>query len=295
MVGYLFPLIQATHNLLFVKSFPTGHLILRWFVFMAHQYIPLMGRQAELEPELWLVVGNGCVFHPQPEQWLWDDPASLPDVEFIVTGYFDNKCVAVAFIKELDMAEQTPIRAVLALQNDAITMLVSHSLQLLTVERDHRYCGRCGASCHGKAGEWAMVCNRCKAHYYPRISPCIIVLVHRQDEILLVMHNRHVRKNPVFTTVAGFIEPGESAEEAVIREVEEETGIKVRNPEYCFSQNWPFPHSLMLGFHAEYESGEIKLDTRELCEGEWFHRDNLPMIPPAFTISRKLINKFIQS
>lgn len=263
--------------------------------YMLHQYEPLMGRQADLIPELWLVVGKGCVFHPQPDQWLWREGAALPEADCTVIGHYNGKAVGVVYLKEFEKAEQTPVRAVLAMQNDALTLLLSHGLQILTAERDHRYCGRCGTSCTGKAGEWAMVCNRCRAHYYPRISPCIIVLVHRNDEMLLVMHHRHVRDNPVFTTVAGFIEPGESAEEAVIREVQEETGLTVRNPQYCLSQNWPFPHSLMLGFHAEYESGDIQLDEHELCEGAWFHVDNLPLTPPPFTIARKLINQFIQS
>ncbi|AMO56659.1 NAD(+) diphosphatase [Endozoicomonas montiporae] len=262
---------------------------------MTQMYKPLMGRDSGLEPELWLVVGKGCVFHSEPDQWLWTDNRLFKDSDQVVIGYFDDKPVAVTYQKDIPSADQTPLRSILSLQHEGLTLLLSHGLQILTAERDHRFCGRCGSRCDGKAGEWAMVCNRCSAHYYPRISPCIIVLVHRGDEVLLVMHNRHVRDNPVFTTVAGFIEPGESAEEGVIREVMEETGIKVKNPEYRFSQNWPFPHSLMLGFHAEYESGDILLDSKELSDGDWFHIDNLPDIPPGFTIARKLINYFIQS
>ena len=267
---------------------------------MMQMYKPLMGRNPDLQPELWLVVGKGCVFHPQPDQWLWCDNQLFSECNHVVIGHYGGKPVAATFQKDVPEAEQTPVRSVLALQDEALTLLLSHGLQILTTERDHRYCGRCGTRCEGKAGEWAMACSRCKAHYYPRISPCIIVLVHRgatpdHQEVLLVMHNRHARDNPVFTTVAGFIEPGESAEEGLIREVLEETGIRVKNPEYCFSQNWPFPHSLMLGFHAEYESGEIQLDNKELCQGDWFELDKLPPIPPGFTIARKLIDKFIQS
>lgn len=262
---------------------------------MIQNYSPLMGLDSSIKPELWLVVGKGCVFHPEPNEFLWKDDSKFSASEATVIGLFEWRAVAVVYKTIIDDADQTPLRAVLAIQNESLTSLLSHGLQILTALRDHRFCGRCGNQCIGKAGEWAMVCRQCRAHYYPRISPCIIVLIHRNDEMLLVLHNRHAESNPIYTTVAGFIEPGESAEQAVIREVMEETGILVHEPNYRGSQNWPFPHSLMLGFHAEYKSGELQLAANELCDGAWFKTDNLPQLPPGFSISRKLIELFIQS
>ena len=144
-------------------------------------------------------------------------------------------------------------------------------------------------------GEWGRYCDACQQTVYPRISPCIIVAVIRDDEILLVKHQRHGKTNSMHTVVAGFIEPGESAEQAVAREVLEETGLKVSNIRYRFSQSWPFPHSLMLAFEADYVSGEIILEEKELFFGGWFHRDNLPELPPSFTIARQLVEGWRRS
>ena len=140
-----------------------------------------------------------------------------------------------------------------------------------------------------------MHCDRCEHSVYPRISPCIIVLVIKQEELLLVQHKRHRQPSAMHTVIAGFIEPGESAEEAVHREVMEEAGIKLSSISYQFSQSWPFPHSLMLGFHAEYGSGTVKLEEKELAAGGWFTQGSLPELPPPFTISRQLIDLFIQN
>ncbi len=110
--------------------------------------------------------------------------------------------------------------------------------------------------------EWAMLCSHCRERYYPQIAPCIIVAIRRDDSILLAQHTRH--RNGVHTVLAGFVEVGETLEQAVAREVMEESGIKVKNLRYVTSQPWPFPQSLMTAFMAEYDSGEIVIDQKEL-------------------------------
>ena len=126
---------------------------------------------------------------------------------------------------------------------------------------------------------------------WPSLATAIIVLVHRGDEVLLV-HARNFRGN-FFGLVAGFVETGESLEEAVHREVLEETGLTITNLRYFGSQPWPYPSGLMVGFHADYVSGEIKLQKEELAAGQWFTKDNLPEIPEKLSIARKIIDDWL--
>ena len=135
------------------------------------------------------------------------------------------------------------------------------------------------------------VCPKCDLHSYPRLSPSIIVLVEKGDEILLA-RSPHFPPG-LYSTLAGFVEPGETAEEAVSREVFEEVGIQVKNIRYQLSQPWPFPHSLMLGFNAEYMAGEIKIDGVEIEDAHWYNINNLPKLPIYASIARWLINQFI--
>ena len=125
---------------------------------------------------------------------------------------------------------------------------------------------------------------------YPRISPCIIVAVRKGPAILLAAHRRHYQaEDPMYTVLAGFVEAGENLEQCVAREVFEESGIRVRNVRYVASQPWPFPHSLMMGFTADYQSGEIKVQDDELVAADFFEADRLPRLPPHGTIARRLI------
>lgn len=136
-----------------------------------------------------------------------------------------------------------------------------------------------------------MSCPACKRVYYPRISPAVIVLVTRGEQALLARNSRFPL--PFFSTLAGFSEVGESLEETLVREVREEVGIHVKDVRYFGSQPWPFPNSLMVGFFAEYESGELTLDPEEIAEAAWFSREDIPMVPPPISIARKLIDSWL--
>jgi len=125
-------------------------------------------------------------------------------------------------------------------------------------------------------------------HHFPRLAPAIIVLVER-GRALLLARSHHFAKG-MYSVIAGFVEPGETLEEAVVREVREEIGISIKDIRYFGSQPWPFPHSLMIGFNATYEGGEIVLDDSEIEEAGWFTRDNLPPLPGKISIARKLID-----
>jgi NAD+ diphosphatase len=140
-------------------------------------------------------------------------------------------------------------------------------------------------------GERAKKCPLCGLVNYPRIAPAVIVLVTRGDEVLLARANNFPAA--FYSTLAGFVEPGETLEEAVRREVGEEVGITLDNIKYFGSQPWPYPHSLMIGFTADYAGGDIQVDGRELSDAAWFTRDNMPQIPPKLSIARSLIESYL--
>ena len=170
--------------------------------------------------------------------------------------------------------------------------LIGRSKMINYWRRNSKYCGACGKKTDFISSEEAFKCSCNNEFIYPKISPCIITLIHRGDEILLG-RSKHFPKG-MFSTLAGFIEPGESCEEALVREVKEEVGINVKNIKYFSSQNWPFPSQLMIGYFAEYDSGEIILEDEEIEEAYWFNLNKLPSIPPEGSISGLLIRSYIE-
>jgi NAD+ diphosphatase len=169
--------------------------------------------------------------------------------------------------------------------------LAGRAAQIVEWDRTHRYCGRCGTGTERKAGELARVCPNCGLQQFPRISPAVIVRIERGDQLLLA-RSPHFAPG-VYSTLAGFVEPGESLEQTVAREVREEVGVEVRNIRYFGSQPWPFPHSLMIGFVADWESGEIRPQEGEIEDAGWFGVDGLPGLPSRFSIARALLDDFI--
>jgi NAD+ diphosphatase len=164
--------------------------------------------------------------------------------------------------------------------------------QLAHFESTSRYCGACARPLSRKIGERAKRCDTCDRELYPPVSPCTIVLVHRGDEILLA---RASRLPPgMFALVAGFVEPGETLEACVQREVAEEVGLEVTDIRYVASQPWPFPSQLMVGFFARAVGGELRADPSEIEEARWFGIRELPMIPPPFSVARFLIDTYLE-
>lgn len=177
-------------------------------------------------------------------------------------------------------------------QVDETTWTVAgRAVQLVAWDRTHRFCGRCGTPTETAVGERAKRCPDCGLLAFPRLAPAVIVLVTRGDELLLARNANF--PSAMYSTIAGFVEPGETLEDAVRREVLEEVGVALDGVRYFSSQPWPFPHSLMVGFTAEWASGDIVVDGREIADAQWFHRDALPMVPPAISIARRLIDSFV--
>jgi NAD+ diphosphatase len=166
------------------------------------------------------------------------------------------------------------------------------AVQIADFDRTTQFCGRCGARTRQLRTERAKFCSDCNLITYPRLSPAIIVLVQKGSQVLLA-------RSPHFppglhSTIAGFVEPGENLEQAVSREVFEEVGITVENIRYFGSEPWPFPHSFMIGFVADYAGGEIAIDNNEIVSAGWFDRENLPPVPSPLSISRALIDWWVE-
>ncbi|MDG6881027.1 NADH pyrophosphatase [Phocoenobacter uteri] len=173
-------------------------------------------------------------------------------------------------------------------QPEAHFYLLNKAVSLNHFFTKNRFCGSCGSYFSKANDEMALHCESCGSRVYPKISPSIIVAIRRDNQILLANHLRH--KGTIYTNLAGFVETGESLEQAVEREVFEESGIKIKNIRYFGSQPWAFPDSLMLGFLADYESGEITLQEEEIFDANWFDSSGtLPQLPPEGTIALKLI------
>jgi NAD+ diphosphatase len=189
-----------------------------------------------------------------------------------------------------DQGELQDLRALAELLPETLFMLAGRACQLETFLNNHRFCGRCGGRMRHVQWEQAMHCDHCQHRCYPRLSPCIIVAIRRGDEILLAQNKRH--RPGVYSIIAGFIEAGETVEQAVHRELLEEVGIRVKNLRYRGSQPWPFPHALMMGFTADYCDGELKIDRRELTDAGWFkaaEKAAFPPLPANYTVARQLI------
>ena len=174
-------------------------------------------------------------------------------------------------------------------------LVAGRAVQIVEWARTHRFCGRCGTETELAPGERAMRCPKCRLLAFPRLAPAMITLVTRgegADQEALLAQGVNFRGS-MYSCLAGFVEPGESLEGAVVREVREEVGIDVDNVRYWGSQPWPFPHSLMLGFHASYAGGDIACDPAEILDANWYRRDALPNIPPGISIARKLIDAWL--
>jgi NAD+ diphosphatase len=184
------------------------------------------------------------------------------------------------------------LRTLFTVLDDAHFALAGRALQLVDWDRTHQFCGRCGAHTEAKLEERSRVCPACKLSAYPRVAPATMMLVTRGREVLL---GRSPHFPPgMYSALAGFVEPGESLEQCVRREVAEEVGVRVNNIRYFASQSWPFPHSLMIAFVCDWESGEIRPQEGEIEAANWFEVLQLPKLPSKISIARRLIDAVVE-
>jgi len=205
-------------------------------------------------------------------------------------------CYAVQLSEESPEPDRVvfkDLRSVLLTMDESITGVAGLAFQIVHWDRTHRFCGQCGQPMEPMTEERARKCARCDLVFFPRLSPVIIVRVCRGEQLLLA-RSPHTPPG-MYSVLAGFVEPGETLEEAVAREVMEEVGVSLRNIRYFGSQPWPFPHSLMIGFTAEHAGGEIQIDGKEIEDASWYSTDRLPLLPSPISIARKLVDDFLRS
>lgn len=217
---------------------------------------------------------------------LWSEP--------VRTLYLGGLGVLDCWAAEVAEAHTPPghswvgLRALFSVLEDAHFALAGRALQLLDWDRSHRYCGRCGTPTEPRAEERVRVCPACKFSAYPRVAPAVMALVKRDRELLL---GRSPHFPPgMYSALAGFVEPGETLEQCVAREVAEEVGVTVANLTYFASQPWPFPHSLMIAYVCDWSGGEIRAREGEIEAADWFDVLHLPKLPSKISIARRLID-----
>ena len=210
---------------------------------------------------------------------------SIEAIQFI--GQYEGQPCYTAEVRETTETSDTlfwsGLRALFSQINDELFSISGRAFQITNWYQSHKHCGRCGD------GERCLVCPSCEQLHYPRVAPAMMVMIEKDKEFLLARSPNFLPG--MYSALAGFAEPGETLEETLHREVYEEVGIRVSNLRYFASQPWPFPHSLMIAFHADFESGEINIDPNEIEDAQWFNINKLPeRLPSPISISRKLID-----
>jgi NAD+ diphosphatase len=259
------------------------------------RFTPLMSRQDHADPLTFLFHQNRLLVREHdlalpgaaelaqldldPQRLL---PVGLFDGRYCQAGWIDTEALPAGYAWR-------GLRSLFAEIDEQLLGLAGRAVQIAEWARTHRFCGACGSGTVQATGERCFKCVSCGHMAYPRISPAMMVLIRKGDAVLLAMHVASPAKR--FTPLAGFLEAGESIEEAVHREVFEEVGLQVTNLRYFGSQSWPFPHSLMIAFTADYAGGEIRVDPAEIAEARWFGPgDEWPERVPHVSISSMLVD-----
>jgi NAD+ diphosphatase len=264
-----------------------------------HKYLPAYLPPEASKESVWalVLIENKLLMEKVGDKFIIPDLNKLDSIitkvgtmEYI-GSYDGHDCYCKRIIEAITLPEnleQVDLKEITNLSGDAgLFLLAGTANHILHWSNVNQYCGCCGHKTEDKKDERAKICPNCGNTVYPRISPATITAVFRDDQILLA-HNRNF-KNNMYSLIAGFVEPGETLEQCVEREIGEEVGIKVKNIQYMKSQPWPFPDSLMLAFTAEYESGEIIVDGCEITDAAWYKADSLPQIPSSDSIAGKII------
>lgn len=248
---------------------------------------------AFVEGKLLLPIGDGAEFVPLAEPL----PFAAGDRARHYLGRLGGiDCWALGVEREPEGWHAVPLRAAMMQFPEPLLALASRAAQVLEWDRAHRYCGVCGQPTERLPGERARRCTACGHSAYPRISPAMMALVWRRTpagpEVLLARSPHYA--SGMYSALAGFVEAGESIEHCLHREVAEEVGLRVRNLHYYGSQSWPFPHSLMVAYTAEWDGGEIVPQPGEIEDAQWFAIDALPKVPPRFSIAGHLIRDTVE-
>ncbi|MGF1473289.1 MAG: NAD(+) diphosphatase [Rubrobacteraceae bacterium] len=208
---------------------------------------------------------------------------------------YGKRCFAAEAGRDTEAPEGMSFRDLRGMLGDIdgkFFAMAGRAKQVVNWNRTHQFCGKCGTRTVPGPAELSKECPRCGMHFYPRLSPAAIILITNGEELLLA-RSYHFPPG-MYSALAGFIEPGESIEQTIVREVREEVGVEVRNLRYFGSQPWPFPDSLMIGFTAEYVGGELRFEEEEIEDAGWFSAEKLPLLPPRLSIARAMIDELLQ-
>lgn len=269
-------------------------------------FIKTLNRQEHKKTDkaYWFIYsGNRIIVKKLPQSGLaiplltHNDSQKIINTGGLYLGEFNGIPCSGAYVLKPELSDQYKLinfRDLFSTVGVDFWNIAGYGRHILQWDIDNKYCGKCGNLIKDLSNERSKKCPACGLINYPRISPAVIMAVTHGNKILLA-RGKNFPDRKMFSVLAGFVEPGETIEDCVKREVLEEVNIEVNNIRYFGSQPWPFPDSLMLGFTAEYEAGEIAIDDNEILEAQWFKADNLPLIPKKLSIARKLIDCFVAS
>ncbi|MDF1685080.1 MAG: NAD(+) diphosphatase [Legionellaceae bacterium] len=258
-----------------------------------------------VQPALWFIFHDEEMLIEKnknkytPPLWHEIHPSLLSDcaTQKLYLGTYDNNaCYAVNLRQKPAQLESNLFfehirQSHELLNNDHLFSMVSRAKQLINWDKNTQFCGQCGKTNQLNQTEHSKTCTECTFMTFPHIAPAMLVLIWRDDELLLARTPQF--KAGIYSILAGFVEPGETLEQTVAREVKEEAGIHIKNIEYVGSQPWPFPSNLMLGFTAEYDHGELYIADDELEDAQWFKLDQLPQLPKPMSLSRIMIDQHL--
>jgi NAD+ diphosphatase len=260
-----------------------------WFVFRGEQLLVEMGPLERPSDDLRVKARPAWARLPLQKSHDWLGAVPL---RALYLGLLQGRqCWAAEVAKDAPAPQGMSfegLRTLFSVLDDAHFALAGRALQLVDWDRNHQFCGRCGSRTDPHREERVRVCPACKLSAYPRVAPAVMALVRRGSEILLA-RSPHFPPG-MYSALAGFVEPGESLEQCLAREVAEEVGVEIARPRYVASQSWPFPHSLMIAFACEWVRGEIRRQESEIEEAKWFEVLQLPKLPSKISIARRLID-----
>jgi NAD+ diphosphatase len=255
-----------------------------------HHHIELPGKAPEINSDSRVIIWyqDKVVKNDYDISWSYSEVKNTTEqIEFV--GILNGKSYFSALSKNAP-GELVSLRDI-AFIGETQFMLCSRARAHHDWRQEHRYCGKCGSETTQVQYEFALQCIPCRMRFYPRIAPCIIVVITDGENVLLAQGEKH-KEQGWYGAIAGFVESGESAEQAVVREVREEVDISIKNIRYQNSQAWPFPNQLMLGYLADYDSGIIKPAPGEIADAKWFSIYDLPKHPPSISIAGWLIKQY---
>lgn len=253
-------------------------------------------------PALWLLFRNNEILVQEQEAGMaliLSDEAGIAHLEPSAPLYLGTLNGVPCLASEISSEQVLPsewralaLRALFGRVDEEAYLLAGYAAHILHWQRESRYCPVCGQALGAFIEQWSRHCSQCSYIGYPLISPAVLVLVHNGEQVLLAHQPGWGSR---YSIIAGFVEPGESLEGCVRREVAEEVGVEITDITYVGSQPWPFPHQLMIAFTARYVSGDICPDQQEIDHAAWFRFDQLPNVPPLSSLSGQLVMQWAQT